>query len=320
MEKKLKLSGVLSHSSAIILIAMLCVCSFFVTGFISQASISQLVLEISMYGMVAVGLSLVMMGGGIDLSVGYLMCTVAVVTIAVGDATGSIWAAVVVSIAAGAAMGAVNGFFVTKVGINPLIATIALNYIYNGIVLRSTNQSSFRASTETIKSIANLDLFGVPGLRITIVLFVLFLVIIGVFLRSTNTGNSIYVTGGNADAGKLSGINPKKYLFLCYLMCGVCCAIAGIFLASRNNVVSYTLGAGKDVFAISACVIGGIGMTGGSGTMSKVLIGVAIMRIIATAMNLLYVPSAWTNLVSGVLLLVILIIDKATKGSSALKY
>ena len=89
------------------------------------------------------------------------------------------------------------------------------------------------------------------------------------------------------------------------------------FLSARFGGVSYTLGAGKDVFAISACVIGGIKMTGGSGSMSKVLIGVIIMRLISTAMNCLLVPAAWMDFVSGTMLLVILILDRLTRGFEA---
>lgn len=312
MEKKLR--RVIDNSSVVILLILLLFSVFFVTGFTRQATLTQLILEISMYGMVAVGLCLVMIGGGIDLSVGYMMGTVAVAVIAVGDASGSLAIAVLAGLAAGLAMGALNGFFITRVGINPLIATIALNYIYNGIVLRATNQSSFRAQSDVLSVIYSYRLFGVPVLNITLIGFVILLIALDVLLRTTNTGNSIYVTGGNSEAGALSGIDPKKHLFLCYLICGACCAVSGIFLASRFSGASYTLGAGKDVFAISACVIGGIKMTGGSGTIPKVLIGIIIMRLITTVMNLMMIPTAWTDMISGALLLVILILDRLSKG------
>ena len=305
----------LDNTSIIILLLLLCVCVFGVTGFATGATLTQLILEISIYGLIAVGLSLVMMSGAIDLSVGYLMGTCAVVLISVYNASGSIALSIAAGLVTGILLGCVNGFFVTVIGINPLIATIALCYIYNGVVLRSTNESSLRAAEQGLRTaVYTRGIGGVPILNATVIGFILILVILGIFLRRTKLGNDLFVTGGNADAGRLSGIDPKKHLFLAYVLCGVCCAVAALFLSARFGGASYTLGSGKDVFAISACVIGGVKMSGGSGSMSKVLIGVIIMRLITTAMNCMLIPAAWTDFVYGALLLVILILDRVTKG------
>lgn len=305
----------LDNTSIIILLLLLCVCVFGVTGFATGATLTQLILEISIYGLIAVGLSLVMMSGAIDLSVGYLMGTCAVVLISVYNASGSIALSIAAGLVTGILLGCVNGFFVTVIGINPLIATIALCYIYNGVVLRSTNESSLRTAEQGLRTaVYTRGIGGVPILNATVIGFILILVILGVFLRRTKLGNDLFVTGGNADAGRLSGIDPKKHLFLAYVLCGVCCAVAALFLSARFGGASYTLGSGKDVFAISACVIGGVKMSGGSGSMSKVLVGVIIMRLITTAMNCMLIPAAWTDFVYGALLLVILILDRVTKG------
>ena len=305
----------LDNTSIIILLLLLCVCIFGVTGFATGATLTQLILEISIYGLIAVGLSLVMMSGAIDLSVGYLMGTCAIVLISVYNASGSIALSIAAGLVTGILLGCVNGFFVTVIGINPLIATIALCYIYNGVVLRSTNESSLRTAEQGLRTaVYTRGIGGVPILNATVIGFILILVILGIFLRRTKLGNDLFVTGGNADAGRLSGIDPKKHLFLAYVLCGVCCAVAALFLSARFGGASYTLGSGKDVFAISACVIGGVKMSGGSGSMSKVLVGVIIMRLITTAMNCMLIPAAWTDFVYGALLLVILILDRVTKG------
>lgn len=308
-------STVLNSPSVIILLVLLLACVFGVTGFATGATISQLILEISIYGMVAVGLSLVMMTGAIDLSVGYLMATCAVALIVVYNATGSILLAILTGLVCGIVLGAINGFFVTVIGINPLIATIALCYIYNGVVLRSTNESSVRMTDMGLRTaIYTRSIGSVSFLNVTVIAFVLLLIIIGIFLRQTKLGNNMFVSGGNGDAGRLAGVDPKKHLFLAYVLCGACCGVAALFLSARFGGASYSLGSGKDVFAISACVIGGVSMSGGSGSMAKVLIGVIIMRLISTAMNCLLVPASWMDFVSGALLLVILILDRVTKG------
>jgi ribose/xylose/arabinose/galactoside ABC-type transport system permease subunit len=305
----------MGNTSAIILLVLLLLCVFFVSGFATGSTISQLILEISIYGLIAVGLSLVMMAGSIDLSVGYLMGCCAVAIVSVYNATGSVLASVVVGLLVGALLGVVNGFFVTIIGINPMIATIALCYIYNGIVLRSTNESSLRTADMGLRDVVySANIGGVSFLNVTVILFILIIVVLGVFLRKTTLGNNLFISGGNADAGRLSGVDPKKYLFAAYVLCGLCCAVAGLFLSARFGGASYSLGAGRDVFAISACVIGGIKMSGGSGSMSKVLIGIIIMRLISTAMNCMLIPTAWTDFVSGALLLVILIFGRLSTG------
>lgn len=305
----------LDNTSIIILLLLLCFCVFGVTGFATGSTLTQLILEISIYGLIAVGLSLVMMTGAIDLSVGYLMATCAVVIVTVYNAGFGLALSILAGLGVGIALGCVNGFFVTVIGINPLIATIALCYIYNGIVLRSTNESSLRAMDSGLRdAIYSSSIGGISILNVTVIGFIIILVVLGIFLRRTKVGNNLFVIGGNSDAGRLSGIDPKKYLFLAYVLCGVCCAVAGLFLSARFGGASYTLGSGRDVFAISACVIGGIKMTGGSGSISKVLIGVIIMRLISTAMNCMLIPASWTDFVSGMLLLVILVLDRITKG------
>ncbi len=122
----------------------------------------------------------------------------------------------------------------------------------------------------------------------------------------------MYIEGDNRLAGQLAGISIKRVTFIVYILCGVCCGIAGVFLASNLSAATYTLGEGRNVFAISACVIGGIRLLGGKGTMLNVLIGVLIMRIISTSMNLLFLPIAWVDFVSGAFLIAVLIIDRHT--------
>lgn len=304
----------MDNTSALILALLLCVCAFFVTSLYTKANLTQLLLEISIYGMLAVGLSLVMLSGVIDLSIGYLMGVTAVVITCILNATGSLTLAILLGLIAGMVMGAVNGLLVTKGGINPLIATIAMSYIYNGIVNRLTNGSSLRTTESALREVYNYKVLGISFVNITLIVFVILLVIFAFILSRTNFGNNIYVTGGNDEAGKLSGIATNKIRLICYILCGFCCAVAGLFLAARFSGASYSLGQGKEVFAISACVIGGIKMTGGKGTMVNVLFGIIIMRLISTVMNVLLIPSSWTDFVSGVLLLIIIVADQLSRG------
>ena len=326
MEKKERLTApgglkrtLLSYNSAVILVVLLIIGSFFISRF--TRNFSTIVFESSLYGCIAVGLALVMVTGNIDLSVGFQAATSAVLVVLVINATGSVLAGVLAALAAGLVMGAINGFTVTKLGISPLIATIATNYIYKGIVYYFTKDGSIYPADDLRNAlrnnIARLQFGGSKYLALTVILFAAILILLALVMRKTAFGNHLYIAGDNAEAGKLAGINTNRTAFFAYVLCGFLCGLAGVFLASNQGAAIYTLGEGRDVFAISACVIGGIKMAGGKGTMLNVLIGVLIMRMISTAMNLLLIPAAWVDFVSGLLLIVVLIIDRLTSGEDA---
>ncbi len=321
MEKKKQLSApgkakdlLLSYNSALILVALLVVGTFVVDKL--PRNFDTIIFESSIYGCIAIGLSLVMVTGNIDLSVGFQAALSAVVAVVVITATGSIVLGVAVALLTGVVMGCINGFAVTGLGISPLIATIATNYIYKGIVYYFTKDGSiYPPDRDALKSsIAKLQFFDSKFFSLTVILVAVILIVLAFVMRKTNFGNHLYITGDNAEAGKLAGINTKRTAFLAYVICGVLCALAGVFMASNQGAAIYTLGEGRDVFAISACVIGGIKMAGGKGTMLNILIGILIMRLISTAMNLLLVPVAWVDFISGALLIVVLIIDRFTSG------
>lgn len=302
------------YNSVAIFLLLLIAATFVVNRF--SNNYATVLVEASIYGCLAIGLSLVMITGNIDLSVGFQAATSAVLVVLVVNATGSVAMGVVAALVSGVLMGALNGFVVTKLGISALIATIATNYIFKGVVYYFTKDGSIYPENELRSqlknSIAGLRIFGMKFLSLTVIIVAVILILLTFVLRKTRFGNSVYIAGDNAEAGKLAGINIRRTSFWAYVLCGVLCSVAGLFLASSQGAAIYTMGEGRDVFAVSACVIGGIKMAGGKGTMLNVLLGVLVMRIISTAMNLLLVPAAWVDFISGVLLIVVLIIDRFT--------
>lgn len=304
-----------NYNSVAIFLLLLIVGTFFVNRF--SNNYSTVLVEASVYGCLAIGLGLVMITGNIDLSVGFQAATSAVLVVLVINATGSIPLAIVVALAAGVVMGTINGFSVTKLGISPLIATIATNYIFKGVVYFFTKDGSIYPEGElrtALKSFATNKIFGLKFLTVAVIVVALILIFLTFVLRKTDFGNSLYIAGDNAEAGKLAGINIQRVSFWAYVLCGLMCGIAGVFMASSQGAAIYTMGEGRDVFAVSACVIGGMKMAGGKGSMLNVLLGVLIMRMISTAMNLLLVPAAWVDFISGVLLILVLIIDRVTSN------
>ena len=299
------------YNSVAIVLVLLIIASFVVDGF-NGKSINTILIQASLYGFVALGLALVMITGNIDLSVGYQVCTAAIVCVLVLNATGSMIVAALAALVVGMLTGSINGLVVTKIGVNPLIATIATNYIYKGFSYYFTENgalSPLKENKDALKGLAKAQLFDTKWLTVTIIIFIAVLALMYFLLHKTRFGNALYITGDNPEAGAFAGINIKNTTFMAFLLCGLFCACAGVLFASDSSGVTYTLGEGKDVFAISACVIGGIKMVGGKGTMINVLSGVLIMRIISKALDMLLLPQQWSNFVSGTLLIVILLVD-----------
>ncbi len=316
MEKKNKLVKLLKDYNAVVILLLLgIIATFFVDGF--SKNFDRVLVEASLYGMIAVGLGLVMVTGNIDLSVGFQAACAAVMAVLVYNVTsGNLILAAVMAIITGIITGAINGFAVVKLGISPLIATIATNYIYKGFVYFFTKDGAIYPEGELRRqfqtSLAKKTLFDVDALAVTVLIVLAVLIVLYFIMRKTRFGVSLYIAGDNAEAGQFAGIDIKQSVWITYILCGVCCAVAGLFLASNAGSAIYSQGEGRDVFAISACIIGGIKMAGGKGTMVNLLLGILIMRVISTAMDMMLIPAAWVDFVSGALLIVILIIDRFT--------
>ena len=304
----------LSYNSVVILLILCFFGTFFIDGF--NNNISTIIFDSSIYGFMAVALGIIMVTGNIDLSVGFQAAGSAVTTVIVLDGTGSLFLAVVSALCVAVLMGCINGFTVVKLGISPLIATIATNYIYKGYVYFFTKTGAYYPQGELRdllkSSFSRLRFFDLKILSLTIIIFILLIVLFMFLMRKTNFGNAMYIAGDNGEAGVLSGINIKRVSFLAYVVGGFLCGIAGIFLASNSGAAMYTQGEGRDIFAVSACVIGGIKMAGGKGTLLNILLGILIMRVISTGMNLMMIPSSWVDFVSGVLIIFVLVIDRIT--------
>jgi len=310
-----------SYNSVVVFLLLLLAGSFFIGRF--TGNYTTIIVESSMWGFIAIGLSLVMISGYIDLSVGFQAASSAVVLILVINATGSIILGVAAAVAAGALFGAINGTAITVFGIDPLIATMATNYIFKGFTYYFTRNGSIYpedALRDALRSnIARLSFFDLRFLTLTVTVIAFAFIVFAFVMRRTNFGSNLYISGDNPMAGQLAGINVKRVAFSAYVLCGICCGIAGVLLTSNQGGAVYTLGEGRNVFAISACVIGGVRMAGGKGTMLNVLLGILIMRMIATGMNLMFLPVTTVDLVSGALLIAVIIVDRYTTVKS-LKY
>ena len=332
MEKEVKtLTGrtqmvrlIKDNNSVLILALLLIACFTLVDGY--KNGFYNVIVYSSIYGVVCLGLGLVMLTGNIDLSVGFQAGFAGVTTVlsfnAVYAATGgnaviSLVVSILVAMVTGALTGLLNGVVVAKVGVSPLIATIATNYLFKGLVFNFAQASFAPADADAVKVIAKTKIFGLKWLTPSVIIFAVIVVLILLWMYKTRFGNRLHVVGDNAEAAAYSGIPVDKTVLITYIICGVLAAVSGFLMVSYDGYTIYTQGNSLATFPISCCVIGGIKMSGGKGTAVHILLGVLIMRAISTMMSVMFLSTDMVNLITGVLLVAVLIIDRFTSAKSA---
>lgn len=311
------------NNSVLILLLLLIIAFFGVDGFTN--GFHNVVKYTAMYGPVCLGLSLVMITGNIDLSAGFQAGMAGVTSVicfnAVYNATGnsvlSLVIGIVGALVTGVISGVINGFFIAKVGINSMIATIAANYAYQGVVFYFAQSSFAPLDADIVKLFAQTKIGGLKWLTPSVIAMAVLLILVFLWMYKSRFGNRLYVVGDNAEAAAYAGISVTKTVWVSYILCGVLAAISGFAMVSNAGFAIYTQGNSLSTLTISCCVIGGIKMSGGKGTAIHVLLGVLIMRTISQMMTSMFLPTDRVNLITGALLIVVLIIDRFTTSKSA---
>ena len=308
------------NNSVLILVIMLFVAFVFVDGY--GSGFYNVIKYTAMYGPVCLGLALVMITGNIDLSAGFQAGLAGVTTViffnAVYRATGnpvlSLVIAIIGCLVTGVVTGLINGFFVAKIGVSALIATIAANYAYQGIVFYFAQSSFSPDDAVIVKLFAGTKLFGLRWFTPATIAFAVIIVVVFLWMYMTRFGNRLHVVGDNPEAAAYAGISVQKTVWVTYVLCGLLSAVSGFVMVSNAGYAIYTQGNSLATLTISCCVIGGIKMSGGKGTAIHVLLGVLIMRVISQMMTALFLPQAMVSLITGVLLILVLIIDRFTSN------
>ena len=310
------------NNSVLILVLLLVVAFLFVDGF--SNGFANVIIYSAEYGLVCLGLGLVMITGNIDLSVGFQAGLAGVTTVAVfngvyaitGDGATSLVLAIVGALITGVVTGCFNGFIVTKVGVSPLIATIATNYIYKGLIFNYAQSSVAPTDADVVKLIARTRIGGLRWLSPMLIIVIVIMAAVFFWMYKTKFGNRLHVVGDNPEAAAFAGISVANTVWVTYIICGVLAAVTGFLMVSFDGYVIFTQGNSLSTFPISCCVIGGIKMAGGKGTVVHVLLGVLIMRTIQGIMSAMFLTTDMVNLITGALLILVLIMDRFTSAKS----
>jgi ribose transport system permease protein len=280
--------------------------SFLSDVFFTFSNMMDIIISISTPAFAALGLTFVIITGGIDLSVGAVVAlagSIAAITVTNG---GSVAASVLYAIGTGVIVGLFNAFFITRFQIPPLIVTLASLNMVRGLQLILTHA----------KTIFNLgDEFGVIGQGFLgsvpfPVVWTLLAFLVGYYLLHLHRfGRHVFAVGGNAAAARICGVNVPGVIFLVYIISGVLSALGGVILVSRLDSAPSILGLGMELSAIAAAVIGGTNLAGGEGTIIGTALGVLITGVIWNAMNILNISPFYQQFLQGLIILLAVLLN-----------
>ena len=308
-----QLQQLLAFASLIVLVIFFSIAN---DNFLTFSNISGVLLSTAVIGILAVGTTFVIITGGIDLSIGTGMTLAAVMTGVLLTNMGlPMVVGVLGGILTGAAMGFVNGFNVSVLGIPPFIATLAMMLIAQGLALVISGTAPiYFNSTPGFTDISLGSL--VPGIGVPNAVLILFLLaaVAWVLLSKSIIGRYTFAIGSNEEATRISGINVRKWKILIYTLAGCFTGVAGVVLAARLNSAQPALGLGYELEAIAAVVIGGTSLQGGKGSIIGTLIGALIMSVLTNGLRIMSIPQEWQTVVVGIVILIAVWTDILRRG------
>ncbi|QLI81715.1 ribose ABC transporter permease [Chitinibacter fontanus] len=280
--------------------------------FLTVGNLLNVFRQVSINALIAFGMTLVILLGGIDLSVGSILALSSVVTALMLSHGVDPVVATSVGILAGAGMGMVNGLIISKGKVAPFIATLGTMTILRGLSLVFSEGRPITG--------LNSDFFAMLGggyvagfIPVPVILMLVMFAVFWFVLKRTVFGRHVYAVGGNEEAAALSGIKTDRIKIWVYTLSGAMAATAGMILTSRLNSAQPTAGTGYELDAIAAVVLGGTSLTGGRGWIFGTLVGALLIGILNNGLNLLGVSSFYQQVIKGVVILLAVLLDRANK-------
>ena len=295
------------------LIIMLLVLTIAIPQFGQWGNIVNITRNFSFVGIVALGMTLVILTGGIDLSVGSVWGMTAVLTASLMSSGWLMIPAVLVGLLGASAVGLFNGLCVTRLNMSPFVPTLASLSIARSLALIITHGrpiSSFGPQTDAFFWIGGGDIAGVPN---PFILFVVMAIIFWIVCSRTVWGRRVYATGGNEKAARLTGLNVRQLKVSVYVISALCAGIAGVVQASYLSSVTASLATGQELSVIAATVIGGVNLSGGEGTIFGVVIGTIMLEILRNGLLLFGIDPYWQGVFVGAIIVIAVSLDRLRK-------
>lgn len=304
----------LKYSIYLVLVVLIITFSIVSPDFLGAANASNFFRQIPTVGILTVALTMVLVTGGVDLSIGAIAafagCTVAY--LAVKGVSAPI--AIMGGLLAGGFWGLFNGILITKFKLESFILTMGTTYLVRGLILFFTNGIYIKGVPDWFYNLSNTEV-GISIIHTNTIVFFIIIIVIAYLMKNTRFGRYCYVVGSNKEAGRLSGINVNKHIIKVYAIEGVLAAIAGILLMSSINVGAPSEVSGPDLFALAGAIMGGVQFGGGIGTVGGAMVGIFTIQVFQSGLAILGINSFLQQAVTGAVIILAIVVDFYRKGS-----
>ncbi|MBM9466115.1 ABC transporter permease [Nakamurella leprariae] len=295
------------YSMVGVLVVLIIVATILYPGFLNPANIGNILTQNSAVGIIAIGMTFVIISGGFDLSVGATYALGAVLFAGLTIQTGSIVVAGIGAIAAGVVVGLINGVIVSRLNVNPFVATLGTSSVVSGIAYIYSDSSPFIVNDDP--QFQDLALSTIAGVRLPIWILVIAFIVAALLLARTTFGRNIYAVGGNYEAAWLSGLRVKGLNASVYVLTGVLAALAGMMDASRLGVGQADVGGSMALDAIAIVVVGGTSLLGGEGAIWRSAVGLLILATLTNVFYSLNVSQHWQLIAKGCIVVAAVAVD-----------
>lgn len=278
----------------------------FADAFVSSGNLLNILRQASLLFLVASGLTIVIIAGGLDLSIGANVSLSACLAATIIQSTGSLLAGAAVALCSGLAIGAVNAFVICVLRVPAFIATYGMLWIIQGIAYWYMSGATIHGFSSEVRYIGSGFAAGIP---IPVYIMLAFLLLGTVFTRRTTWGQQIYAIGANSTAAGLSGIPVNRRVALVYVISGAMAGLAALVFLARLNSAEADIGDSLMLQAVAAVLIGGTSLFGGLGTLTGTLLGCIVLAVVLNGMNLLSISASWQPIVTGVIVIASVLFD-----------
>lgn len=276
--------------------------------FFSLQNGSTVLLQIAELGIVAIPLAFLVMAGTLDLSVGSVASLGAVVSAFTIVGTGNILLGLAVALAIGATTGAINGFLISFLGLNPLVVTLGFLSVWGGLALFLTNGATITGMGEEFRA---LGLWRLGPANLQLIVLIVVLVLAWVVLNRRPFGRNVLAIGGNAHAARLMGVKVRQTRFVLFVITGMAAALVGFLLSAKLQSAPPTVGTGMEIQALTVVLLGGVAMEGGSGRISGVIAGLLFVGVLRNGLVILGVSQFLQTILIGATLVIAILLDSS---------
>ncbi len=295
----------------VIFIALVVVLTILKPSFIQPSNLVNILKQASINGILAFGMMFVIIAGGFDMSVGSTVAFAGILAAMLGQGQYPLIVPLVVAMLAGLVVGIVNGVGVSVGDLPPFIMTLGSMTAVRGLALLTSNGKPITGISPEYRAVAAKSFLGIPMLAIFLVIVIL---ICSFVLSKTVYGRRVYACGGNLQAARVSGINTTLIRISTFAIAGLLAGLSGFLMTSRVTIGQPTAAESYEMDAITACVVGGVSMSGGVGKPWGVVVGCLLITVIANGLDIMGVSSHWQKIVKGLIIVLAVLIDVKGKG------